>query len=129
MITLVKKISNSKQFVKVATAARHRGLNTIYFKHTLFHQSKLGRDVELENTLIVLFKSQRDVLQTNTLCQLLVLGSPLKGLYQDALSTPYGHLLNDLTPKTVDSLRYCTNSGSVSSKLFLPAGTEKVFGP
>ena len=45
-----EKISISKQFVKVATARRHRGLNTTYIKHNLFHQSKLGRDVELQNT-------------------------------------------------------------------------------
>ena len=38
-----------KQFVKVATAGRHRGLITIYIKHNLFHQSKFGRDVELQN--------------------------------------------------------------------------------
>ena len=42
-----KEISKSKQFVKVATAGRHRGLNTKYIKHNLFHPSKLGRDVEL----------------------------------------------------------------------------------
>ena len=42
-----EEISNSKQFVKIATAGKHRGLNTIYVKHNLFHQSKLGRDVEL----------------------------------------------------------------------------------
>ena len=61
-----EEISNSKQFVKFATAGRHRGLITIYIKHNLFHQSKLGRDVELKNTHIVLFKSPRDVLQINT---------------------------------------------------------------
>ena len=70
-----EEISNSKRFVKVATAGRHRGLNTIYNKHNLFHQSKLGRDVELQNTHIVLLKSPRDVLQINTLCQQLGLGS------------------------------------------------------
>ena len=43
-----EKISNSKQFVKIATAGRHRGLNTIYIKHNLFHQNKLGRDVQLQ---------------------------------------------------------------------------------
>ena len=37
-----EEISNSKQFVNVATAGRHRGLNKIYIKHNLFHQSKLG---------------------------------------------------------------------------------------
>ena len=31
------EISNSKQFVKVATAGRHNGLNTKYIKHNLFH--------------------------------------------------------------------------------------------
>ena len=35
-----EKISDSKQFVKIATAGRHRRLNTIYIKHNLFHQSK-----------------------------------------------------------------------------------------
>ena len=122
-----EEISNSKQFVKVATAGRLRGLNTIYIKHNLFHQSKLGRDIELQNTHIVLFKSQRDVLQINTLSQQLGLGSQLKEWYQDATSTPYGHLLIDLTPKTVDSLRYFTNSGSVPSKFYLPAGAETKF--
>ena len=71
-------ISNSKQFVKIATAGRHRGLNTRYIKHNLFHQSKLGRDVELQITHKVLFKSPRGVLQINTLSQQLGLGSQLK---------------------------------------------------
>ena len=39
------EICNSKAFVEIATAGRHRGLSTIYIKHNLFHQSKLGRDV------------------------------------------------------------------------------------
>ena len=93
----------------------------------MFHQSKLGRDVELQNKHLVLFKSPRDVLQMNTLSQQLGLGSQLKERYQDATSTPYGHLPIDLTPKTVDSLRYCTNSGSVPSTFYLPAGTETNF--
>ena len=33
----------------------------------------------------------------------------------------------DLTPKIVDALRYFTNSGSVLSKIYLPAGTETKF--
>ena len=52
-----EEISNSKQFVTVATAGRHRGLNKIYIKHNLFHQSELGRDVELQNKNVLLFKS------------------------------------------------------------------------
>ena len=116
-----------RKFVKTATAGSHRGLNTIYVKHNLFHQSKLGRDVELNNTHIVSFKSPRVLLQINTLSQLLGLGSQLKEWHQDATSTPYACLLIDLIPKTVDSLRYCTNSGSVPSKFYLPAGIETKF--
>ena len=70
----------------------------------MFHQSKLGRDVESQNTHIVLFNSPKDILQINILRQQLGLGSQLKEWYQDAKSTHYGLLLVDLTPKTVDSL-------------------------
>ena len=52
-----EEIFNAKAFVDIATAGRHRGLSTIYIKHNPFHHSKLGRDVELQNTHIVLFKS------------------------------------------------------------------------
>ena len=72
-----EKISSSKEFVKFATAGRHKGLNTIYVKHNLFHQNRLGRDIELQNTHIILFNSPRDVLQINTLSQQLGLGSQL----------------------------------------------------
>ena len=56
-----EEISKSKLFVKIATAGRHRGLKAIHIKHKLFHQSKLGRDVELQKTHIDLLKSPRDV--------------------------------------------------------------------
>ena len=115
-----EEICNSKVFVDIATARRHRGLSTIYLKHNLFHQSKLGRDVELQNTHIVLFKSSRDVMQVFTLSTQLGLGSELVDWYRDATSVPFGHLLIDLSPRTDDRLRYCTNSGSVPSKFYIP---------
>ena len=62
-----EKICNSKAFVDIPTAGRHRGVSTIYIKHNLFHQSKLERDVELQNIHIVLFKSPSDVMQVTTL--------------------------------------------------------------
>ena len=57
------EIWNSKEFVHIATLGTQRGFNTIYIKHNLFHQSKLGKDVGLQNTHIVIFKSPRDVHQ------------------------------------------------------------------
>ena len=114
------EICNSKAFVDIATAGRHRGVSTIYIKHNLFHQSKLGRDVELQNTNIILFKSPRDVMQLTTLSTQLGLRSELVDWYRGAISVPLGHLLIDLSPRTDDRLRYCTNSGSVPSKIYIP---------
>ena len=110
---------DSKACVDIPTAGRHRGLSTICIKHNLFHQSKLGRDVELQNTHIVLFNSPRDVMQVTTLSTQLGLGSELVDWYRDATSVPFGHLLIDLSARTDDRLRYCTNSGSVPSKFYV----------
>ena len=115
-----EEIFNSKAFVDIAIAGGHRGLSTTYIKYNLFHQSKLGRDVELQNTHIVLFKSPRDVRQVTTLSAQLGFGSELVEWYRDATSAHFGHLLIDLSPRTDDRLRYCTNSGSVPSKLYNP---------
>ena len=111
-----EEICNSKAFVDIAIAGRHQGLSTIYIKHNLFHQSKLGRDVELQNTHIVLFKSHRDLMQVTTLSTQLSLGSEVVDWYRDATSVPFGQLLTDLSPCTDNRLRHCTNTGSVRSK-------------
>ena len=115
-----EEICNSKAFVDIATAGRHRGLSTIYIKHNLFHQSKLGRDVELQSTHIVLFKSPRDVMQATTLSQQLDISSERVDWHQDATSDPLGQLLIDLSPRTDDRLRYCTNTASILSKFYIP---------
>ena len=48
------------------------------------------------------------------------LGSELVDWYRDATSVPFGHLLIDLSPRTDDRLRYCTNTGSIPSKFYVP---------
>ena len=69
-----EEICNSQAIVDYATAGRNRGLSNIYIKRNLFHQSKLGQDVELQNTHLVLFKTPRDVIQVSTLSANLGLG-------------------------------------------------------
>ena len=117
-----EEISKNSRFSKLATAGRHRGLNVIYIKHNLFHKSPLGRDAELQNTHITLFKSPRDVLQITKLGQQLGLGNQLTTWYQDATSQPFGHLLVDLSPRTVDKLRFCKQSGSYITICFFKFG-------
>ena len=115
-----EEICYSKAFVDIATTWRHWRLSTIYIKHNHFHQSNLGRDVELQNTHIVLFKSPRDVMQVTTLSTQLGVGSELVDWYRDATSVPFGLLLIDLSPRTDDRLRYRTNTGSINSKFYIP---------
>ena len=59
-------------------------------------------------------------MQVSTLGAQLGLGSELVDWYRDAKSNSFGHLLIDLSPPIDDRLRYCTNSGSVLSKLYIP---------
>ena len=73
------KICNSKAIVDKANGGKERGLRTFYFEHKLFHQSKLGRDVELESTHIVFSKPPRDKMRVGTFDALLGLGSKLIG--------------------------------------------------
>ena len=104
----------------IARASRHREFSTIHIKHNLNQQSKLGRDVELQNTNIFLFKSPRGVHQVALLSLLLGLGLTLVDLYRDATSLPFVYLLIDLSPRTDDRLRYCTNSGKIPLEIDVP---------
>ena len=54
-----EEICNSKAFVDIAKAGRHRRLSTIYIEHNHFHQSKLG--TALSYKTLTLFSSSLPV--------------------------------------------------------------------
>ena len=114
------EIFRSREFEKIATSGRHRNFAVIYVKHNLFHKSPLGRDIELQNTHVVLFKSPRDVNQITKFGQQLGLGRHFKNWYSDATAKPYGHLFVDLSPNVADELRFGTDCGTFPSKFYLP---------
>ena len=116
-------ICNSKLLAEIAFAQKHHGLRSIYIKHNLFWT--LGQDVDLQNRHIVLCKYPLDVMQIITLSAQLGLGSELVDWYRDARSVPYGHISIDLSPRRDDRLRYCTNTGSISSKFYIPDRPEQ----
>ena len=58
-------------------------------------------------------------MQVTTLSTQLGLGSELNDWYRDTTSVPFGYLLIDLSPRTDDRLRYCTNTGSIPSKSYI----------
>ena len=88
----------------------------MYIKHNLFHQNELGRDNELQKAHSVLLKSHRYVAPVSTFSAKLGLGSELADKYRDVKSVSNGHLLNDLSPRTDDRIRLCTNTGSIRLK-------------
>ena len=58
-----QEICNSRDLEKIDLAGKHCGLCANSIKHNLFHKTELGRNIELQNNHIVLFKSHPDVLQ------------------------------------------------------------------
>ena len=44
-------IYNDKEFVRLATAGRHRGIDVIYVKHNLFQQSRWSRTIDLNTSV------------------------------------------------------------------------------
>ena len=60
-------IYNDKEFVRLATAGRHKGIDVEYVKHKLFQQSRWSRTIDLNTSHITLFKSPRDVQQLDLL--------------------------------------------------------------
>ena len=87
----------------------------------LFSLSKLGRDVELQNTHIIFFESPHDVMQVSSLSAPLGLGSQLVDWYWIATSVPYRLLLIDLSPRTDEGLY---NHRIHFLKIFYPWLTE-----
>ena len=79
----------------------------------------MGRDIEFQNIYIAQFRSPRDVLQVSRLSVQLGLGLSLVDWYKGATSVPFGHLLIDLSPRTDDRVRYCTNSEKKHSNFYI----------
>ena len=107
------EICTSKAFIYNSAAGTHRALSAIYIEYTLLTQSTIGRDVELQNTQIVLSESPRDVMQVGWLNAQLSVGSELNSWCRDAMSVHYVHLLFSVSPRTVDPTSFCTNTGFI----------------
>ena len=77
-----EEIFNEKDFVKLATAGRHKNVHVFYVKHNLFQQSKQSRIIDLNTTHLVLFKSPRDIQQIDYLGRQLNNAKFLRHAYQ-----------------------------------------------
>ena len=121
-----EEIFNEKDFVKLATAGRHKNVHVIYVKHNLFQQSKQSRTIDLNTTHLILFKSPRDIQQIDYLDRQLNNAKFLRHAYQLATKEDFGHLLIDLDPKTSDCLRYSSNIVPPSPTIFYLPSSKAV---
>ena len=96
-----KEINNDKEFVKLATAGRHKNFNVIYIKHNSYQQSKWSRTIDLNTTHIIFFKSARDIQKIDFLGKQLNLVKFLKHCYQFATKEPFGICLLILIQKLI----------------------------
>ena len=117
------EIFNEKDFVKLATAGRHKNVHVIYVKHNLFQQSKQSRTIDLNTTQLILFKSPRDI---DYLGRQLNNAKFLRHAYQLATKEDFGHLLIDLDPKTSECLRYSSNIVPPSAAIFYLPSSKAV---
>ena len=119
-----EEIYSDKTFVKLATAGRHKNIDTIYVKHNLFQQSRWSRTIDLNTTHIILFKSPRDVQQVDYLGRQLNLAKFLRHCYQLSTKEAFGHFLIDLNPKTSETLRFCSNITGPGPSIFYPPAPQ-----
>ena len=102
-------IYNDKEFVRLASSGRHRGIDVRYVKHNLFQQSRRSRTIDLNTSHIILFKSLRDFQQLDLLGRQLNVSKLLRSCYEIATRDSFGHLLTDMDSRTSDCFRYCSN--------------------
>ena len=99
-----KEFFYEKDFVKLASAGRHKSVHVIFVKHKIFQQSKQSRTLILNTPHLSLFKSARNIQQLVFTGRQLKNAKFLQHAYKLATKKNFGHLLIDLGPKTSESL-------------------------
>ena len=116
---LVRRLAIQKPFLILLLLADIVDRVLFTLSATCFIEANLGETLS-SRTRTLFLQVSRYVMQVSTLSAHLELGSELVEWYQEATSVPYIHLLIDLSPRTDDGLRYCTNTGSIPSKTSIP---------
>ena len=116
---LYDEAANSKEFLDLVIAGRHRNVHLMVLRHNLFQQSKYSKTIDLNVTQIVLFNSPRDSEQIGILGRQLGERSTLLKVYKRATQEAFGHLLIDLDVRSSRNLRYCSHcSGDEPSHFY-----------
>ena len=113
---LFDEAAQSKDFLALVVAGRHRNVHLMVLRHNLFQRTKNSKTIDLNVTQIVLFNSPRDSEQIGVLGRQLGERHATMEAYKGATQKPFGHLMIDLDVRSSKSLRYSSNcSGDVPS--------------
>ena len=107
--------------------AHHKKLSVIYINQNMFCQGKNAKSISLNTHYIILLQNLRDQSQIRRLGQQIFPGQGhlLLEAYKESLQSPFGYLVIDLAPNTVQKYRLRTNifPGEGPPIIFLPHGT------
>lgn len=109
---LMNEVSNDKLLTNIFTkGCHHKNLSCIFILQNIFHHGKEVRNISLNCHYMVLFKSPRDSSQITHLAKQMYPSNIkfMQEAFQNATSKPYGYLLCDLKPDTLDDFRLRCN--------------------
>ena len=109
---LMSEASNDKRICDLCTkGSHHRNLNVICLVQNLYYQGKESRTMSLNSQYLVVFNNPRDQQQITVLARQMYPGQSEKFLntYRMATSKPFGYLLIDLKPDTLNDKRLWPN--------------------
>ena len=92
----------------------------------MFQQSKWSRTIDLNTSHIILFKSLRDIQQTEYLGKQLNCFQLIEEAYKLATAELFGHLMIDLEPKTSHGLRFSSQLIGPNPSIFYISSPEAV---
>ena len=101
--------SKSKVDDLYSRGSHHLNVSVFLILQNIFHKGK--RDISLNSSYIVFFKSPRDQSQINYLARQINSKNPrvVTDAYRDSTLKSHGYLLIDLKQRTPENQRLCTN--------------------
>lgn len=108
---MMDKVSVSSEMRDIFTmGCHHRKLSVIFITQNIFQKAKFARTIALNTHYMVLFRNLRDASQVAHLGRQIFPGKGeiLVEAYQHATGMPYGYIIIDMSPHSMDKYRLRT---------------------
>ena len=107
MEKIIKSVDSQNLFTKFC---HHYNITAIFITQNIFAQGPYSRSINLNTHILVLFKNKRDETQIHIIGKQLFPGKKQVFIeaYEDATSEPYGYLMVDCDPSSLDQFKLRT---------------------